>query len=242
MKKNVWLVFFLLYCTCCASFGFADDLTYTKPQTASLDIDLSKVAVIIAPFDGSSIAYRYEAVRGKKPSCIETYRTLRIRAMTPAEGKLYLFIPKKHVLESCTIHTNGAALTIEGLQAAHALITANGGSVTLTQSAIKSAVLTVARSTLALDLRILGSCALSMSASTADIAFEGAADQYHLDYMHSNSSFTIDSTQYPKSPGEYGNLKSKRRLIISAGSSQAAVRFIPQEASEKSGTGYKILP
>ncbi|MGP1455075.1 MAG: hypothetical protein ACTTJ7_04850 [Treponema sp.] len=229
MKKNSRFIFFLLYGIYCASFGFTDGLIYTKPQTASLDIDLSKVAVIIAPFDGSSIAYRYEAARGKKPSCIETYRTLRIRAMTPAEGTLYLFIPKKHVLESCTIHINGAALTIEGLQAAHVLITANGGSVTLTQSAIKSAVLTVARSTLALDLRILGSCALSMSASTADIAFEGTADQYHLDYMHSNSSFTIDSTQYPQSPGEYGNPKSKRRLIISAGSSQAAVRFIPQE-------------
>lgn len=242
MKKNAWLILFLLYGIYCASFGFTDGLIYTKPQTLNLDIELSKVDVIIAPFDGSSIAYRYEAARGKAPSCIETYRTLRIRAMTPAEGTLYLFIPKKHVLESCTIHTNGAALTIEGLQAAHVLITANGGSVTLTKSAIKSAVLTVARSTLALDMHILGSCALSMSASTADIAFAGAAAQYHLDYMHSNSSFTIDSTQYPKSPGEYGNPKSKRRLIISAGSSQAAVRFIPQDKSEKSKTDYKILP
>lgn len=63
MKKKILLaVVFLL--SALAAFG--EELTYARPKTNSLDIELSQVHLIAEVFDEERIAYRFELAEGKK--------------------------------------------------------------------------------------------------------------------------------------------------------------------------------
>lgn len=237
MKKNNMKKRLLLFCYgifFVAPFLFSNELNYTREKTASLDIELSEVNLIIAPGKENRIGYRFELSEGKRLSCIETNRTLRIREILPAKGNLYVFIPEDLLLESCMLRSSRAAITMKDIRAVHSLIIMNDGAVTISKSTLKNAVINVARGKLIFNSDILRSCAFSVSGSIADVTLPHSSDQYNLDYVHTGGSFTIDAKDMrkTKSPGVYGNPKAKRRLIFSAGSSQAAIRFSHKETTK----------
>ena len=57
MKKTYLFLLGLIFCSHAV---FADGLTYVRPKTAILDVELSQVNLIVAPHDEDRIAYRYE--------------------------------------------------------------------------------------------------------------------------------------------------------------------------------------
>ena len=146
-KKSLLAVVFLL--SALAAFG--EELTYARPKTNGLDIELSQVHLIAEAFDEERIAYRFELAEGKKLSCIETQKTLRIRQMTPSQGTLYVFIPKTMLLENCSIRISRANIRLEGIQAVHILAMLNMGSVTTSECVFKNAVINLARGSLSYD-------------------------------------------------------------------------------------------
>ncbi len=232
MKKNS--IFFCLLIFFTASALCSNELMYARQRTNSLDIELSEVNLIIAPSEENRISYRFEPVQGKRLSSIETNYTLRIRELLPVTGTLYVFVPKDMLLESCIVRSNRAAIDMSGMRAVHTLLMMNNGTVTLSKNTLKNAVINIAWGKLAFDSEILRSCAFSVSGSTADISLKGKTADYNLDYTHANSKVSIDSKEIPKTKntGIYGNPKAKRRIIFSAGSSQAAIRFSEQEKTE----------
>ena len=125
IKKILLATAFLLS----ALAAFSEELTYARPKTNGLDIELSQVHLIAESFDEERIAYRFELAEGKKLSCIETQKTLRIRQITPSQGTLYVFIPKTMLLENCSIRVSRADIRLEGIQAVHILTMLNMGSV-----------------------------------------------------------------------------------------------------------------
>lgn len=215
MKKKILLaVVFLL--SALAAFG--EELTYAWLKTNSLDIELSQVHLIAEVFDEERIAYRFELAEGKKLSCIETQKTLRIRQMTPSQGTLYVFIPKKMLLENCSIRISRADIRLEGIQAVHILAMLNMGSVTTTECVFKNAVINLARGSLSCDkTEIVRSCAFTVTDATAAITFPSEEAEYHIDYVQNGGALTIAGNELTKSPGEYGSAKAKRRIIFSEG-------------------------
>lgn len=61
-KKSLLAVVFFLS----ALVAFGEELTYARPKTNGLDIELSQVHLIAATFDEECIAYRFELAEGKK--------------------------------------------------------------------------------------------------------------------------------------------------------------------------------
>lgn len=227
MKKNiVFAVVFLL--STLAAFG--QDLTYARPKTNGLDIELSQVHLTAEVYDEERIAYRFELAEGKKLSCIETQKTLRIRQMTPSQGTLYIFIPKTMVLENCSIRINRANIRLEGVQAVHILAMLNVGTITSTECMFKNAVFNVARGALSFDkTQIVKSCAFTVTDAAADITFPSEEAEYHVDYVQNGGTLHIAGTELTKSPGEYGNAKAKRRIIFSGGAAKASISFTKKD-------------
>ena len=238
MKKKILLaVVFLL--SALAAFG--EELTYARPKTNGLDIELSQVHLIAEAFDEERIAYRFELAEGKKLSCIETQKTLRIRQMTPSQGTLYVFIPKTMLLENCSIRVSRADIRLEGVQAVHILAILNMGSVTTTECVFKNAVINSARGALSFDkTQIVKSCAFTVTDATAAIIFPSEEAEYHIDYVQNGGTLTIAGNELTKSPGEYGNAKAKRRIIFSGGAAKASISFTKKDTKttvSKQNTG-----
>ncbi|MGP1577793.1 MAG: hypothetical protein ACTTH7_10025 [Treponema sp.] len=226
--KKIGTVFVLLWLFC--TFLCAEEtLTHVRPKTAGLDIELSQIAVTIMLFDGESIAYRYELQHGSGLSVTETHKTLRIRQLFPAEGKLFIFIPQKMVLESCLIRLNRAQLYVEGIRVAHFLTMMNSGGATLSDTLFKNAVINLAQGTLTVKSRVLNSCAITITDTTADVVLQDKPDHIHVDYSKTNSSIFINTDEQLLVSGQYGNPKGKTRLILSAASSKAVIQFKPNE-------------
>ena len=234
MKKKslLALVFFLS-----ALVAFGEELTYARPKTNGLDIELSQVHLIAATFDEECIAYRFELAEGKKLSCIETQKTLRIRQMTPSQGTLYVFIPKTMLLENCSIRVNRADIRLEGVQAVHILAMLNMGSVTTTECVFKNAVINIARGSLSCDkTEIVRSCAFTVTDATAAITFPSEEAEYHIDYVQNRGTLTIAGNELTKSPGEYGNAKAKRRIIFSGGAAKTSINFTEKDTKTAAAT------
>lgn len=210
--------------------AFSEELTYIRPQTTGLDIELSQVKLIVSLFDGEAIAYHYELREGKKLSFVETQKTLRIRQLMPAEGTVYLYIPKTMVLENCSIRSNRADIGLESVQAVHLLLMMNVGSVHITDCRFKNTVINLARGSLVMNkTEVIRSAAIAVSDASADIVLPSKESEYHIDYVHNGGALTIESKEYTKSPGEYGNPRARRRIVFSGGSSAAAIRFTEQK-------------
>ena len=227
MKKTIlFIIIFLLLSL--AVFG--QDLTYARPKTNGLDIELSQVHLIAEVFDEERIAYRFELAEGKKLSCIETQKTLRIRQMTPSQGTLYVFIPKTMVLENCSIRVSRADIRLEGIQAVHILAMLNMGAITSTECVFKNAVINIARGSLSCNkTEIVRSCAFTVTDAAADITFPSEESEYHIDYVQNGGALTIAGNELTKSPGEYGNTKAKRRIIFSGGAAKASINFTKKD-------------
>ena len=227
MKKTIlFIIIFLLLSL--AVFG--QDLTYARPKTNGLDIELSQVHLIAEVFDEERIAYRFELAEGKKLSCIETQKTLRIRQMTPSQGTLYVFIPKTMVLENCSIRVSRADIRLEGIQAVHILAMLNMGAITSTECVFKNAVINIARGSLSCNkTEIVRSCAFTVTDAAADITFPSEESEYHIDYVQNGGALTIAGNELTKSPGEYGNAKAKRRIIFSGGAAKASINFTEKD-------------
>ena len=227
MKKNIVFAAVFLLSTLTV---FAQDLTYTRSKTNGLDIELSQVHLIVELSDEERIAYRFELAEGKKLSCIETQKTLRIRQMTPSQGMLYVFIPKTMVLENCSIRVSRADIRLEGVQAVHILAMLNMGSVTTTECVFKNAVINIARGSLSCDkTEIVRSCAFTVTDATAAITFPSEEAEYQSDYVQNRGTLTIAGNELTKSPGEYGNTKAKRRIIFSGGAAKASINFTKKD-------------
>ena len=227
MKKNIVFAAVFLLSTLTV---FAQDLTYTRSKTNGLDIELSQVHLIVELSDEERIAYRFELAEGKKLSCIETQKTLRIRQMTPSQGMLYVFIPKTMVLENCSIRVSRADIRLEGVQAVHILAMLNMGSVTTTECVFKNAVINIARGSLSCDkTEIVRSCAFTVTDATAAITFPSEEAEYHIDYVQNRGTLTIAGNELTKSPGEYGNAKAKRRIIFSGGAAKTSINFTKKD-------------
>ena len=227
MKKKILLaVVFSL--SALAAFG--EELIYARPKTNSLDIELSQVHLIAEAFHEERIAYRFELAEGKKLSCIETQKILRIRPMTPSQGTLYVFIPKKMLLENCSIRISRADIRLEGIQAVHILAMLNMGSVTTTECVFKNAVINLARGSLSYDkTQIVKSCAFTVTDATAAITFPSEEVEYHIDYVQNGGALTIAGNELTKSPGEYGSAKAKRRIIFSGGAAKTSISFTKKD-------------
>ena len=226
MKKLILFIIFLLLPL--AVFG--QDLTYARPKTNGLDIELSQVHLIAEVFDEERIAYRFELAEGKKLSCIETQKTLRIHQMTSSHGTLYVFIPKKMLLENCSIRVSRADISLEGIQAVHILTMLNMGTITSKDCVFKNAVINLARGKLSFDkTQIVKSCAFTVTDAAADITFPSEEAEYHIDYVQNGGMLTIAGKALTKSPGEYGNVKAKRRIIFSGGAAQTSINFTQKD-------------
>lgn len=234
MKKTIlFIIIFLLLSL--AVFG--QDLTYARPKTNGLDIELSQVHLIAEVFDEERIAYRFELAEGKKLSCIETQKTLRIRQMTPSQGTLYVFIPKTMVLENCSIRVSRADIRLEGIQAVHILAMLNMGAITSTECVFKNAVINIARGSLSCNkTEIVRSCAFTVTDAAADITFPSEESEYHIDYVQNGGALTIAGNELTKSPGEYGNTKAKRRIIFSGGAAKASINFTEKDTKTTAST------
>lgn len=226
MKK----VYSILCLVCIAHYCFAaDDITHIRPKTASLDIELSQVAVSIVAFDGETIAYRYDLKKGAKLSVTETQRTLRVRQLMPSEGTLFLYIPQKQLLESMLIRLNRSHFHADGVQTVHSLIMMNSGHVNVQNTTLKNAVINVAQGTLTFNSTMLNSCALSLTDCRADIVFCQPPDKIYLDYSKINSTFSINGAEQIAAIGNFGNPRGKTSIILSAASSTASVAFQTKE-------------
>ena len=226
IKKILLAAAFLLS----AVIAFGEELTYARPKTNGLDIELSQVHLIAESFDEECIAYRFELAEGKKLSCIETQKTLRIRQITPSRGTLYVFIPKTMLLENCSIRVSRADIRLEGIQAVHILTMVNVGSTTSNDCVFKNAVINIARGALVFDkTHIVKSCAFTVTDATADIVFPTEESEYHIDYVQNGGTLTIAGNDLTKSPGEYGNAKAKRRIIFSGGAAKTSMSFTKKD-------------
>ncbi|MGI5098622.1 hypothetical protein E4N70_07485 [Treponema vincentii] len=227
MKKNIPFAVVLLLCAVAA---FGQDLTYARPATDGLDIELSQVHLVAEAFEGERIAYRFELAEGKKLSCIETQKTLRIRQMTPSQGTLYVFIPKQMLLENCSIRVNRADIRLDGVQAVHILAMLNMGAITGSDCVFKNAVINLARGTLSFNkTQIVRSCAFTVTDAAADIIFPAEETEYHIDYVQNGGSLAIAGNTLTGSPGEYGSAKAKRRIIFSGGAARASIHFTQKD-------------
>ena len=226
IKKILLAVAFLLF----ALAAFSEELTYARSKTNGLDIELSQVHLIAESFDEERIAYRFELAEGKKLSCIETQKTLRIRQITPSQGTLYVFIPKTMLLENCSIRVSRADIRLEGIQAVHILTMLNMGSVMSNNCVFKNAVINIARGALSFDkTHIVKSCAFMVTDATAAIVFPTEESEYHIDYVQNGGTLTIAGNDLTKSPGEYGNAKAKRRIIFSGGAAKTSMSFTKKD-------------
>lgn len=227
MKKNIPFAVVLLLC---AVVAFGQDLTYARPATDGLDIELSQVHLVAEAFEEERIAYRFELAEGKKLSCIETQKTLRIRQMTPSQGTLYVFIPKQMLLENCSIRVNRADIRLDGVQAVHILAMLNMGAITGSDCVFKNAVINLARGTLSFNkTQIVRSCAFTVTDAAADIIFPAEETEYHIDYVQNGGSLAIAGNTLTGSPGEYGSAKAKRRIIFSGGAARASIHFTQKD-------------
>ncbi|EEV19890.1 hypothetical protein E4N71_01880 [Treponema vincentii] len=227
MKKNIPFAVVLLLCAVAA---FGQDLTYARPATDGLDIELSQVHLVAEAFEEERIAYRFELAEGKKLSCIETQKTLRIRQMTPSQGTLYVFIPKQMLLENCSIRVNRADIRLDGVQAVHILAMLNMGAITGSDCVFKNAVINLARGTLSFNkTQIVRSCAFTVTDAAADIIFPAEETEYHIDYVQNGGSLAIAGNTLTGSPGEYGSAKAKRRIIFSGGAARASIHFTQKD-------------
>jgi len=215
-----------VFCLVCLFAVFAEELAYAGVRINGLDIELSQVNLIAEAFEGERIAYRFELAEGKKLSCVETQRTLRIRQMNPSKGTLYLFIPKTLLLENCSMRINRADISVSGIRAVHLLTMMNRGAAVCKECTLKNAVINIARGRLSFDkTEVVRSCAFTVTDAIADIMLPSEESEYHLDYVHNGGSLTVAGKEYTKSPGEYGNIKAKRRIIFSGGAATASIRF-----------------
>ncbi|MGI5102667.1 hypothetical protein [Treponema vincentii] len=227
MKKNIPFAVVLLLCAVAA---FGQDLTYARPATDGLDIELSQVHLVAEAFEEERIAYRFELAEGKKLSCIETQKTLRIRQMIPSQGTLYVFIPKQMLLENCSIRVNRADIRLDGVQAVHILAMLNMGAITGSDCVFKNAVINLARGTLSFNkTQIVRSCAFTVTDAAADIIFPAEETEYHIDYVQNGGSLAIAGNTLTGSPGEYGSAKAKRRIIFSGGAARASIHFTQKD-------------
>ena len=209
--------------------AFSEELTYARSKTNGLDIELSQVHLIAESFDEERIAYRFELAEGKKLSCIETQKTLRIRQITPSQGTLYVFIPKTMLLENCSIRVSRADIRLEGIQV-HILTMLNMGSVMSNDCVFKNAVINIARGALSFDkTHIVKSCAFTVTDATAAIVFPTEESEYHIDYVQNGGTLTIAGNDLTKSPGEYGSAKAKRRIIFSGGAAKTWMSFTQKD-------------
>ena len=226
LKRHIFLVIFCLS----ACTVFCEELTYTQQKTNGLDIELAQVNLIVNIFDKDRIAYRFDVAEGKKLSCVETQKTLRIRQLTPMKGTLYLFVPKTMLLENCTIRTNRADISLEGVQVVHMLAMANTASVTFKECRLKNAAINLARGNLSFDkTEIVRSCAFTVTDAAVELVFPSEEAEYRLDYVHNRGTLTIAGKEYTKSPGAYGNAHAKRRIIFSGGAATAAISFTKKD-------------
>lgn len=223
IKKRLLL---FIFCIVAVWTAFGEDLRYAGSRTNGLDIELSQVNLHIALFDEERIAYRFELAENKKLSCIETQRTLRIRQMTPSKGTLSLFIPRNMVLDNCSLRVNRASVELEGIEAVSLLAMVNRGTLSIREGSVKTSVINLASGALTMDqTQVVRSCALTITDAQASLNLPSEEAEYHLDYVQNGGRLSIAGTDYTNSPGEYGNARAKRRIIMSGGAAAISITF-----------------
>lgn len=97
-----------LFCLCFFSlflfYSFAQDfdaLTRVQKRVVNIEVAVSEVDIFISVYDGDTIAYKAELSAGTKLSIVEYKKKLRFTEIKPASGKLFIYVPKDFLLESC---------------------------------------------------------------------------------------------------------------------------------------------
>ena len=115
---------FLFYSPALSAQDF-DALTRVQKRVVNIEAAVSEVDIFISAYDGDTIAYKAELSAGTKLSIVEHKKKLRFTEIKPASGKLFIYVPKDFLLESCRILASHSSIKIEGIKAVYFSVSGN---------------------------------------------------------------------------------------------------------------------
>ena len=159
---------FIFYSPALFSQDF-DTLTRVQKRVVNIEAAVSEVDIFISAYDGDTIAYKAELSTGTKLSIVEHKKKLRFTEIKPAIGKLFIYVPKDFLLESCRILASHSSIKIEGIKAVHFSVSGNFNRAEITGSRLKNSLIALSNGSLTFNNGIVTAADFCLNTSKAKI-------------------------------------------------------------------------
>ena len=159
---------FIFYSPALFSQDF-DALTRVQKRVVNIEAAVSEVDIFISAYDGDTIAYKAELSAGTKLSIVEHKKKLRFTEIKPASGKLFIYVPKDFLLESCRILASHSSIKVEGIKAVHFSVSGNFNRAEITGSRLKNSLIALSNGSLTFNSGIVTAADFCLNTSTAKI-------------------------------------------------------------------------
>ncbi|UTC75578.1 DUF4097 family beta strand repeat protein [Treponema sp. OMZ 792] len=146
-----------------------ENLTKVQKRVVNIEAAVSEVDVFISSYDGDTIAYRTELKSGTKLSIVEHKKKLRFTEIRPASGKLFIYVPKDFLLESCRVLASHSSIKIEGIKAVHFSASGNFNKAEITGSRLKNSLIALSNGSLTFNNGIVSAADFCLNFSKAKI-------------------------------------------------------------------------
>lgn len=244
MKKYNFLIgafFFLL-------FNFAEtqlpaqstgNLIEVSAKAVRIEVTVSDVDVIVAPFDGAVISYKIALTEKSKLSVVNRGKDVRFSVFKPAKGTLFIYIPKDVLLESLRIQSSNSNIHIKGIKAIYFVASGTGSNMYASESLFKNVLIAAATGRIEFNSRIIAVADFCISSAEGIISIpESEEDCNILMTQSKNEYFTFKGDVYTKNNLAVTPIKPKKFITIASSFSKVAVDFIPipAEPEEKFDT------
>ncbi len=241
MKKYNFLIFAFLFLI----FNFTEKqlqaqnsgtLIEVNAETVHIEVNVSDVDVVVAPFDGAVISYKLELTEGSKLSVVNRGGNLRFSVFKPAKGTIFIYIPKSVLLESLRIQSLNSNIQIKGIKSVYFVGSGTGSKIYVSESLFKNVLIAAAAGRLEFNSRIIAVADFCISSAEALISIPEAEEDCNILITQSkNEKFTFKGEVYKKNNLAVNPINPKKFITIASSFSKIAVDFVtvPAEPEEK---------
>lgn len=205
-------------------------------KAVRIEVTVSDVNVVIAPFDGTAVSYKAELTEKSKLSVVHREKDLRFSAFKPAKGTLFIYIPKGLLLESLRIQSSNANIQVNGIKSVYFTVSGTGSNIYTAGSLFKNILIAAATGKLEFNSRIIAVADFCIGSAEAVISIPEAEEDCNILMTQSkNEKFTFKGEVYTKNNLAVTPVKPKKLITIASSFSKIAVAFvpIPAEPEEK---------
>ncbi len=230
---------FFLFCFLVCSFFLLPVTLLAQTETGlirvgdkivQLEFNTTDVDIEISPYDEKFISYKIEGNEKKKIFKIENEKKLQFYTCARTNGKIFVYVPKKFLFESCRIQAVRSKVQVRNIKSIYFVLSCSATEIDVANSKFKNLLLATNLSSVKFSSGVVAVADFCLNSSKGII--EIAEEMKNCDIFMTqlrNKSLLFNGKPYDKasfSSTGTTNEKAKKHISISSSLSDININFV----------------